>query len=946
MTTNNNQRSHLAPLRASLRPALRELRFHKLRSLAAILLIAIPVALTTFALADGSAHDGARSLESENVVATYYGGTCEQDTKSGLFDCIDATGDVIARNLTSGEHQEGYRNGGANLLELVRPVLPAGASASAISFDPFMITANLGDGIARTYSMIPENVSGPLGKPTPPPGGIAIDESTAKVLDVTVGDSVTVWAAGHPDEKKSLTISEVTPLSYTITSEPLSQSHAAPTVEQRGVVRIFTSTDLTWSEIKEFNRNGFVVSGEQVRSLDVPESEQYQQFSNAQSLPFEQNNSSRLIEAITLFALLLTAAIIVLLVISPVFSISASSNTSTFALMRSQGASKRDIFRAVIFYGLVTGIIGTAVGWTTGMSTAFGMWKFAYPKWAFEPEGIWLILIPVVAVIGSVIVSMLPATLASRTDIIAGITGAPTGKLLRWRNWMWAGPVLLALTIVTYTVVKYIPLTGESWATFIGSTNALTPVLGLLGLTLSAPALAYGAGSLSKPLAVRLAGRELRRNGMRTVPVIAAIAGLVFLSSTISSSNTNYYRHQNEQLDEVFSQSFGVISEKPSWDKEATDAEDLVAGVVKDLDETNAENVKRLYASSIERAREILGPGKDVIVYSVSSPYSASNEEVTVYSDYSRACSNGGVFGPQPSLFVDTKYADRCAYENMLDGLPTPSSLGDNLIADESILEIFRLSEADERLARDTLSSGGVLAAKHHGSSDSTRVEFKETTYTERYSDNEVRRTEANLAVAAVLPDVFPGIVLSFDAAKKLEITPKSSNVLLLSDASDRTIASAGKNFEEVNAPQYYLPLKRVPDLSSMLAVPLGAAGIVVAVLGLVIALSLPHIRQTFEKYSAVGASQKTLRKIGSLYTGLMAVVAVAPGYLLSTMASSFDYQERRIAANGIQVSTSQSYSLAENWIVGLIFLIGIPLIALAIGWFTAPKAGMEHVQD
>lgn len=946
MTTNSYPRSWLAPLRAALRPALRELRFHKLRSLAAILLIAVPVALTTYTIAYDSARTAVTDSDFDQTYANYYGGTCEQDTQYGNFECTDDTGDVIARSLPNGKHEDGHRNGDAKILELAESVLPSWTSASAIYYATIVVSADSGEQLRSTYSLIPENVQGLLASHVPAAGEIALPKSDAAMLGVKAGDRITVWAENSPQERKTLTVSELTPLSYAITSQPLSTTHANPTVNQNSAVTLYSTHTMTWDEVKNFNRNGFVVSGKALTNLDVPENEQYEQFANSEVLHEDPSFGTYVAEYISWFTLVLIAAILVLLLISPVFSISASRNTSVFALMRSQGAAKRDIFRAVVFYGLVAGVIGTAIGWIVGMGTALAYWKVSFPNWPFTQSFVSLGVIPVIAILASVIVSMLPAALASRTDIIAGITGATTGKLMRWRKWMWAGPVLIALAVIMFAAVKIMPPQSESVAILLASTYALAPLFALIGLALSAPALAYIAGSLGKPLAMRLAGRELRRNTMRTVPVIAAIAGLVFVSSMFSSGTTNYYRHQSDQLDRVFSQNFGVISEPPDFNPSQSSSDQLAPGVVKDLDENNAENVKRLYSRAINLAREDLGPGTDIVVYSVTSPYSPVYSHVDVHSDYFNACTDGTGFNADSPLFTDASYANRCAYENMMDYLATPSALSESLIADESILEIFHLSESDKQQAQETLRNGGVLAAKHHGSSNSTPVVLEEALYDEQGNDQGTRTTTRDLPVAAVLPDSFPGLILSFGAAKDLEVEAQAASVLLLSGADDRTIAEAGGKIADDNIQQNYFPLKYVPDYMSIAGIPLGAAGIVVAVLGLVIALSLPHIRQTFQQYSAMGASQKTLRRIGSLYTGIMATVAVVPGFLLSVVTASFDYQQRHFAANGVQVASSQSYSMADNWLAAIIFLIGIPILAFIVGWITTPKVGMKYRQD
>lgn len=130
---------------------------------------------------------------------------------------------------------------------------------------------------------------------------------------------------------------------------------------------------------------------------------------------------------------LLALGVLLLLLISPVFTIATSRQSRIFALMSSQGASPAHIRLAVLAYGLGAGLVGATLGLVLGVGGATAWWAVTNPGWPVAVPWGWAGLTWLCAVVGSVAASFLPAWVVSRASISAGVQGATPDRMMRWR---------------------------------------------------------------------------------------------------------------------------------------------------------------------------------------------------------------------------------------------------------------------------------------------------------------------------------------------------------------------------------------------------------------------------------------------------------------------------------------------------------------------------------
>src|SRR5690606_35822679 len=80
---------------------------------------------------------------------------------------------------------------------------------------------------------------------------------------------------------------------------------------------------------------------------------------------------------------------LLLMLISPVFTISVSRQTRTFALLASQGATPRHVRWAVLMYGLFAGLVGATLGVGIATVGAAAWWSATYPAWPVVVDWFW-----------------------------------------------------------------------------------------------------------------------------------------------------------------------------------------------------------------------------------------------------------------------------------------------------------------------------------------------------------------------------------------------------------------------------------------------------------------------------------------------------------------------------------------------------------------------------
>lgn len=489
-------------LKVSMRPTLRDRPWVMLL---AIILIALPTAVFTKMITeDSSRYVVFQTVERPNR-ATFYGGTCEQDIPGYNFNCTNQGG-------TPPEVPYAYL---------------VGDGSTTITFGDNSVSAYI-NGSAAEISILGEN--------TPNADEIVMGYPDAENLGVKVGDTVTL----ETNPPLHLKVKSLSPAARNLVDASVVQKLDDVSTEYV----LVKNSPLTWDDVKELNQLGYVVNSRDVQDNPPPPEQLYPAFPSTDEEETGYDRGAAFLYGIYFAAIYTFIAMILLLLISPVFAVASTRMTKVYALMRSQGATTGSIRIAVATYGLIAGVVSAALGVLGGVIWAVVDWKLSFPTWPVHFPFTKYAYVAIAVILGCVVSAFLPAIFASRTSITAGIEGANSDRLLRWRKWMWIGPAYLAL----YLVVNF------AWRIFLGNywlhtnvfkwngsdehTFALVTIYTILtmsahlllipALALTVPAVVYGLGLIRNPLSAKMGARLLRRQWLKSVPVAAGVAALMF----------------------------------------------------------------------------------------------------------------------------------------------------------------------------------------------------------------------------------------------------------------------------------------------------------------------------------------------------------------------------------------------------------------------------------
>jgi putative ABC transport system permease protein len=146
-------------------------------------------------------------------------------------------------------------------------------------------------------------------------------------------------------------------------------------------------------------------------------------------------------------------------VIANSLSITIAQRTREFATVRTIGASRRQILRAVLVESLVIGLLASVVGLVCGLALAKGLfWLFTQFGFTLPNSGLLLeprtiIVALIVGVLVTVIASLRPAIRATRVPPIAAVregSTIPPGRFARYRPAGSAVLGLLGFALIAY----------------------------------------------------------------------------------------------------------------------------------------------------------------------------------------------------------------------------------------------------------------------------------------------------------------------------------------------------------------------------------------------------------------------------------------------------------------------------------------------------------------
>ncbi|WP_197020807.1 ABC transporter permease [Corynebacterium vitaeruminis] len=745
-----------------------------------------------------------------------------------------------------------------------------------------VFSLDLSSGNTRSYSPVYQMPAEyfPFAK-APNPGEIYLSQHAAKQLGVSVGDSVSLSAPeayefrpGESDQTLTLRVADISPGAYSAVVEPLWRDPGAVSLSEVSWWGLYHSTPLTWDEVKELNAAGFVVATDDFEHNPPPADQVDPEFHEAEEVsPGPNSYPEEWFWAVLYISFFGIAAVIVLSLVSPVFMIAAVRQSRVYALMRSQGATRAHIRATVAAYGLVYGVLGSGLGVLAGLACSFAYWEWRFPAWPFHVVSWHLAVVTLVAIVGALVSAFVPAIIQSRQDIIAGVSGAFPGRMWRMHPWMWVGPVFLVVLGAALAALRLARLsywTAQSLELFA----PVAALLGLVGLIASGPALVAAFSALSRPLPLRLASRQLRRQATRSVPALAAIASIVFVT-LVGTTSMLSSAAQDAKLRQTI-----VTSEIAALSSQSAVAE--------------------------AAAREYLGPGTTHTVTPLVFP--------------------GGGYGTiEPSILPESSVPADYVY------LPGSLSYG-NIQIEPDFLDVFNLSTEEREAASKALAAGGLLMGKASAHAP-LYVEQETVTVVRTLSDYSDETEETyTLPVAHVLPAAIDSVFLSAAASSTLGASPDTPTTILQYDAASAwQLDKAAKAVEQTNTNttlQTAHHLSAAAHWSALAAV----TAVVLAILGLVIALSFETMRAAGSQLSAMGASLRLLRSSNAAYFGLLTASATIP--------SAF------VASIGVFATRLRAEAFAPDWLGLAVFVIGAPMLAGIVGFFATPTAGMSYRED
>lgn len=873
----------MSGINAATRPTRRDLKLHPWRTLAAVMLIALPVALVIgIALFDNSFGRLSAALSSpERTLQVHVGNQ-----------------DITYEEVPKAAAQ----------------VLPEGLSVSPVS--TFANSSLIHNGKSTNSWMDqfdaenpPEPAQEAVDKFNLGPNQAVLSRSTARKIDASVGDVITVRTNALSGDRQA-TVAAIAPENYDfVTSPTLNDALSDPSFQIRTSWVIVGDTPLTKEDANRASEAGLEIWAPELRDTDRPDSE---------SDSFGGILSSILF-VLFFFGLYAIAGLLILFLLAPVFTLATGRNTRLYALMSSQGALPRHIMFAVMAYGLLMGLIGATIGVVVGLSASWMWWTARYPDFAARPPLLAIGLAWLVAVAGCVIVSIVPAWLAQRGALSTAIQGAAPDRLLRFRKWMAIGPAFLLLLVL----FSFTP-----WGQYIPTVLAL---FGVIAVAASAPALVFLCSLLSRrgPLALRLAGRGLTRRSMHALPTSIALVSVSFTASLFGVGVMTDSAKSVAEQKLVMPETTALI-EETTFDRPTQVSTPEERAAVEAIQQATGVHTHSFYAfPSWTTSFNLPDDGE---FYELSTEFDYQCEQVDLSKPVERA-----VFVDSQGRRTDESEEARqeCAHELMTTFPYSPLIYQGRMIqADSSQLELWQFdSEEDRRAAAQTLDAGGIVLPHSSHVGDKTLGTVTVKTYNRVDSQEPSGTHNADLPVVEALPTVDRDVVLiSQQAAQELKMKPfYVGQALAFAEAPSE---SEREKLRDITASasqsRYSLEFGVSSPESFRYYLGLGMGIVCLIVLALIIANAANSMRHESTVLQSIGAHPSLMSKVAAWQTWIVAtasmlfgVIAGHLGTFLFTDRSAFTFSE---PPHGLR---PQDYFTPDWW--QFLAVLVVPLIAAAI---------------
>ncbi|WP_248122289.1 FtsX-like permease family protein [Micrococcus lacusdianchii] len=409
----------------------------------------------------------------------------------------------------------------------------------------------------------------------PAPGdarAVALDEGTAETLAVGVGDTVTL-TAGSGQGAVEAVVSGLT----SVSPDPMLSSQAQ-VWGGAGVVDALQMPEAAPFATAALLRLEDRADPQSVRA-DVAELLRGEGVAAAVATPDEASRDqlSRMAGGTDLFGWVLggfavLALVVTALVIANTFQVLVAQRTRDLALLRTVGASVRQIRGAVLLEALLTGLLGALLGVGLAVALTAGVVAVArqalgVPALSFGGDPLQLAAVAAVGTGVAVVAALGPARAATRVAPLQALRPAAETEVLSRAGLVRA--VVGAVLAVGGAVLMWSGALGQQFLPAVGG-----GVLSFLGMLLLArlfvPTAVRGAAVLARPAGVpgRLAGLNATRHRSRTAATAAALLIGTTLVALVLTGGRTAQAETDRLLDTEFPVDL-VVSVAPGQDPAA-----------------------------------------------------------------------------------------------------------------------------------------------------------------------------------------------------------------------------------------------------------------------------------------------------------------------------------------------------------------------------------------
>ena len=409
----------------------------------------------------------------------------------------------------------------------------------------------------------------------PAPGdarAVALDEGTAETLAVGVGDTVTL-TAGSGQGAVEAVVSGLT----SVSPDPMLSSQAQ-VWGGAGVVDALQMPEAAPFATAALLRLEDRADPQSVRA-DVAELLRGEGVAAAVTTPDEASRDqlSRMAGGTDLFGWVLggfavLALVVTALVIANTFQVLVAQRTRDLALLRTVGASVRQIRGAVLLEALLTGLLGALLGVGLAVALTAGVVAVArpaleVPALSFGADPLQLAAVAAIGTGVAVVAALGPARAATRVAPLQALGPAAETEVLSRAGLVRAA--VGAVLAVGGAVLMWSGALGQQFLPAVGG-----GVLSFLGMLLLArlfvPAAVRGAAVLVRPAGVpgRLAGLNATRHRSRTAATAAALLIGTTLVALVLTGGRTAQAETDRLLDTEFPVDL-VVSVAPGQDPAA-----------------------------------------------------------------------------------------------------------------------------------------------------------------------------------------------------------------------------------------------------------------------------------------------------------------------------------------------------------------------------------------